>query len=116
MVEVAGFPSALAVGIAGLGNIGTEVARWLAGSAPRSLRLAAVAGRDPVATAARLASLRIETQATRLDTLGAHCDVLVDCLAPEATGVLLDSCIDSGKTIVVINAGVLLLQPDWIDR
>lgn len=108
--------STLSVGIAGLGNIGTEVARWLAGSAPRSLRLVAVAGRDPAATASRLVSLGIEAQATSLEALGASCDVLVDCLAPEATGVLLESCIDSGKTIVVINTGVLLLQPAWIDR
>lgn len=109
-------PSPLAVGIAGLGNIGTEVARWLTTSAPRSLCLAAVAGRDPVATAARLSSLGLAAQATPLDALVEHCDVIVDCLAPEATSVLLDSCIDSARTIVEINVGVLLLQPEWIDR
>ena len=106
----------LAVGIAGLGNIGTEVARWLAGSAPRSLELAAVAGRDPGAIAARLSSLGIQAPATALDALAGRCDVLVDCLAPEATAGLLETCIDSGRTIVEINVGVLLQEPQWMER
>src|SRR5690606_14810641 len=106
----------LAVGIAGLGNIGTEVARWLATSAPRSLHLVAVAGRDPAANAARLSGLGIEATATRVEALAGHCDVIVDCLAPEATGALLETCIDSGRTIVEVNAGVLLLQPEWMER
>ncbi len=106
----------LAVGIAGLGNIGTEVARWLAASAPRSLELALVAGRDPGTIAARLSSLGIAAKATTLDTLAGDCDVIVDCLAPEASAGLLETCIDSGKAIVEINVGVLLLQPQWLER
>jgi len=107
---------ALAVGIAGLGNIGTEVARWLAAAAPRSLRLAAVAGRDRGAIAERLAALGIEAEAVALDALAGRCDVVVDCLAPEASGGLLETCIDGGGTIVEINVGVLLLEPAWIER
>jgi len=106
----------LAVGIAGLGNIGTEVARWLAASAPRSLELALVAGRDPGTIAARLSSLGIAAKATTLDALAGDCDVIVDCLAPEASAGLLETCIDSGKAIVEINVGVLLLQPQWLER
>ncbi len=106
----------LAVGIAGLGNIGTEVARWLAGSAPRSLQLAVVAGRDPGATAARLSSLGIEAEAVALDALAGRSDVVVDCLSPEATGPLLETCIDGGGTIVEINVGVLLQEPRWMER
>src|SRR5690606_12462609 len=34
----------------------------------------------------------------------------------EATGSLLETCIDSGKAIVEINVGVLLQQPHWIER
>lgn len=106
----------LAVGIAGLGNIGTEVARWLAGSAPRSLRLAAVAGRDPAAVASRLAALGLEAEPVALDALAGRCDVVVDCLAPEASGGLLETCIEGGGTIVEINVGVLLQEPAWIER
>lgn len=108
--------AALAVGIAGIGNIGTEVARWLAASAPRSLRLAAVAGRDPRATGARLAALGIEAAPVPLEALAGRCDIVVDCLAPEAAASLLETCIDGGGTVVEINVGVLLLEPQWIER
>lgn len=107
---------ALTVGIAGLGNIGTEVARWLAASAPRSLALAAAAGRDPQAIAARLSSLGIAAQATAIDALAGQCDVIVDCLAPEATAALLETCIDGGGTVMTVNVGVLLQEPQWIER
>ena len=70
---------ALAIGIAGLGNIGLDVARWLVGSAPRQLRLAAAAGRDVDAVAAKLAALGAQARAVALPELIDHCDVLVDC-------------------------------------
>jgi aspartate dehydrogenase len=106
----------IALGIAGLGNIGSEVARWLAGAAPRTLALAAVGGRDPAAIAARLASFGIDVPAMPLGALAARCDVVVDCLAPEAAAGLLETCIDRGGIVVEINVGVLLQQPEWIAR
>lgn len=127
-------PAALTVGIAGLGNIGTEVARWLvadaAAGAPSGisdapagvlgtcsgLRLAAAAGRDPEAVAAKLAALGADARAVALHELIDHCEVLVDCLAPEASARLLDACVESGRIIVPVSACVLLLNPDLLAR
>ncbi len=107
----------LSIGIAGLGNIGADVARWLAGAAPPGLRLAAAAGRDPAAVAATLAAMGAHgVRATTLTELIGHCDLLVDCLAPDASVALLERVVDSGKTIVPVSVCVLLLQPHLIAR
>jgi aspartate dehydrogenase len=107
----------LAVGIAGLGNIGTEVARWLVADAPPGLRLAAAGGREPAAVAARLAALGATgARATSLAQLLDHCDVLVDCLEPGASATLLETCVDSGKTLVPVSVCVLLLDPGLLER
>jgi aspartate dehydrogenase len=107
----------LAIGIAGLGNIGTEVARWLVTDAPPGLRLAAAGGRDPDAVAGRLAALGASgVLATPLVQLLDHCDVLVDCLEPGASAALLETCVDSGKTLVPVSVCVLLLEPGLLER
>jgi aspartate dehydrogenase len=107
----------LSIGIAGLGNIGADVARWLAGGAQPGLRLAAGAGRDPAAVAALLAAIGAsDARATPLDALIDHCDVLVDCLAPDASAELLARVAGSGKTIVPVSVCVLLLHPELVER
>jgi aspartate dehydrogenase len=108
---------ALAVGIAGLGGIGTEVARWLAGGAPAGLRLAAAAGREPGAVCARLAALgHPGAHAVALDALADACDVLVECLAPEAAASLLDAVVDRGGTVVTVSVAALLAKPALLER
>lgn len=114
--EGGGAAAPLAVGIAGLGNIGLDVARWLVGAAPPGLRLAAAGGRDPAAVAERLASLGSGARAVALADLIDQCDVLVDCLAPEASAELLDACVESRKTIVPVSVCVLLLNPALLER
>jgi aspartate dehydrogenase len=107
----------LAIGIAGLGGIGSEVARWLAGAAPPGLRLAAAAGREVAATAARLVELgHPQARAVPLDALAGACDVLVECLAPEAAATLLDAVADGGGTIVTVSVSALLAQPALLER
>jgi aspartate dehydrogenase len=107
----------LAVGIAGLGGIGSAVARWLADAAPPGLRLAAAAGRDPASVAARLAALgHPQARAVPLETLADACDVIVECLAPEAAAVLLEHCIDRDRVIVPVSVAVLLERPALLER
>jgi aspartate dehydrogenase len=106
----------LRVGIAGLGNIGTEVACWLSRGGPASLRLTAVAGRSAETVRARLKQLGISASAVTLDELPDDCEILVDCLAPDASLQLLERCMDRVDTIVPVSVGVLLLNPGLIDR
>jgi aspartate dehydrogenase len=105
------------VGIAGLGGIGSAVARWLADAAPPGLRLAAAAGRDPPSVAARLAALgHPQARAVALETLADACDVIVECLAPEAAAALLERCIDRDRVIVPVSVAVLLERPALLER
>jgi aspartate dehydrogenase len=107
----------LAVGIAGLGNVGSAVARWLADAAPPGLRLAAAAGRDPAAVAARLAALgHPGARAVPLEALAGACDVLVECLSPEAAATLLEGCIDRDLVVVPVSVAVLLERPALLER
>ena len=123
----ASVPAPLTVGIAGLGNIGTDVARWLVAggaadtpagvlSASSGLRLVAAAGRDPEAVASKLAALGADARAVALHEVVDHCDVLVDCLAPEASAHLLDACVESGRILVPVSVCVLLLNPGLLAR
>jgi aspartate dehydrogenase len=107
----------LAVGIAGLGGIGSAVARWLAAQAPPGLHLAAAAGRDPDETSRRLVALgHPQVRAVPLEALPGACDVLVECLAPEAAAVLLDGVVDGGGTVVTVSVAALLATPELLDR
>lgn len=108
---------ALAVGIAGLGGIGTEVARWLAAGAPPGLRLAAAAGRDLATTARRLAALgHAGVRAVSLEALPETCDVLVECLAPEAAATLLEGVVDRSGTVIAVSVAALLANPGLLER
>lgn len=118
-IAAAGAPLATApitVGIAGLGNLGTEVARWLATSPAPRLKLVAAADRDREQVAQRLASLGSRADAVDLGDLPARCDVVVECLAPEAAAELLERCVDGGRTVVPLSVCVLLGRPDLIER
>ncbi len=106
----------IAVGIAGLGNLGTEIARWLVDAAPARLRLAAAADRERDEVARRLAAMGSSASAVALHELPEHCDVVVECLAPEAAAELLECCVDRGGTVVPLSACVLLHRPDLIER
>jgi aspartate dehydrogenase len=105
------------VGLAGLGNIGQDIARWLAGSAPAGLELVAVGGRHPERLAALLLELgHPRTRAVPLADLPQSCDVLVDCLDPEGSFGMLDACVDLGRTVIPVSVSVLLEHPGLIER
>ena len=105
------------VGLAGLGNIGSEVARWLVGGSAHGLTLEAAAGRDPNRVAAVLAQIGAHSvRVVALEELPAACEVLVDCLAPEASARLLDTSVDLGRIIVPVSVSVLLENPQLIER
>lgn len=106
----------LTVGIAGLGSLGTEIARWLATKGAPRLRLAAAADRDRDQVAQRLAALESDAEAVSLRDLPARCDVLVECLAPEAAAELLESCVDLGRIVVPLSVCVLLQRPEFMER
>lgn len=105
------------IGIAGLGNVGSALARWLGGAAPPALRLVAAGGRDVDGVARRLSALgHPQASALPLSELAGQCDVVVDCLDPGASAAFLETCIDAGRIIVPVSVSVLLAQPELIDR
>ncbi|UCE31362.1 MAG: DUF108 domain-containing protein [Burkholderiales bacterium] len=106
----------ITIGIAGLGNLGSEIARWLVASAPPRLRLVAAADLDRDDVARRLGSLGASASAVALRELPGQCDLVVECLAPEAAAELLDCCVDRGGIVVPLSVCVLLGRPDLIER
>ncbi len=102
------------VAIAGLGSVGRELARRLAGGIP-GLTLAAAAARDRGKAQAWLDAQHIACPLVELSALPEHADLVVEC-APAA--ILQDICrpmLEAGKQVMVLSAGALLPRPELIE-
>jgi aspartate dehydrogenase len=101
------------IAIAGLGTIGRELARKLAGGIP-GLTLSAIAARDRAKAQAWLDAQRIACALVELSALPEYADLAVEC-APAS--ILEDICrpmLEAGKQVMVLSAGALLPRPDLI--
>jgi len=105
--------AALQVGIAGLGAVGREVARRLAGIP--GLRLAAVAVRDAKKAYGTLASLGREIKLVPASALAESCDVIVEGLPPEEFRTVAVPAIDRGRIFVPLSVGQLLENWDLVE-
>lgn len=103
------------VAVAGLGAIGQAVAHALDNGSIPGCRLAAVSGRDPSKTQDFVAALSTAVPMAALEDLGAHADVIVECLPPALLSAVADPALRAGKTVVVLSAGALLRYPELID-
>ena len=101
------------VGIAGLGAIGTSVARKLDAGID-GLRLSAIGLRDPAHGATRIA-LNAPCAFTHIEALAPHCDVVVECAPAALLPVIADSVLRAGKTLLVLSIGALLRHTWLID-
>jgi len=105
----------LAVGIAGLGAIGSTVAKALAAGIP-GLSLAALAVRDRAKAERWLAVQGIATEIVPLGALAGRCDIVVECLPPARFAEIAEPTIEAGKIFVPLSVGTLLAHPALIDR
>lgn len=106
--------TSLSVGIAGLGTIGTEVARALLALAIPEMHLVAVATRDPSSVTERLGGAAID--AVDFATLAERCDVVLECLPRALFRAVAEPAIDAGRIFVPLSVSALLEETDLIDR
>ena len=101
------------VGIAGLGAVGSAVARALdAGIA--GLALTACAVRD-AAQARQRAGLAASCLFTDIAGLEAQCDVVVECAPSALLAEIARPVLGAGKKVLVLSVGALLQHMDLVD-
>src|SRR5258708_37082460 len=105
----------LAIGIAGLGAIGSTVAKALAAGIP-GLSLAALAVRDRTKAERWLVAQGTTTAIVPLAALAARCDVIVECLPPAHFADIAEPAIEAGKIFVPLSVGTLLAHAALIER
>jgi aspartate dehydrogenase len=94
------------VGIAGVGALGTIVAKALtAGLSGYTLHALSNLGDAP-----------FDVPNVDFETLVRDCDVIVECLPPEKARDVAELVIAHGKTMVMISSCTLVLYPDLIDK
>ncbi|HUB95285.1 MAG TPA: aspartate dehydrogenase [Stellaceae bacterium] len=105
----------LAVGIAGLGAVGTVVARRLA-TGMKGLRLSAVAVRDPERGQQRLAKDGIDAPVVPLAALADHADIVVEAIPAAHFRAVAEPAIAAKRIFMPLSAGALLDNFDLVAR
>jgi aspartate dehydrogenase len=102
----------LRVGIAGLGAVGTAVARALLAGAVPELVLTAVAVRNPASVGERLGS---DVPSLDFAGLAVACDIVVESLPRALFRSIAEPAIAKGRTFVPLSVGALLDEGDLIE-
>jgi aspartate dehydrogenase len=101
------------VSLAGLGAVGTELARRLNAGVP-GLVLVAVSARDQVKARATLDSLGIAVPVVSIAELESYSDIVVECAPSALLRDIVEPALRAGKEVVVLSAGALLAAPDLV--
>ncbi len=105
----------LKVAIGSLGTVGTALARRVARGVD-GLALAAVSARDEAAAQDRIEALGVTAQVLPLRALASVADVVVECAPAQVFRELAEPVIESGKILVPISVGALLVHMALVDR
>lgn len=105
---------ALKVGIAGLGTIGSVVARRLDEGMP-GLSLAGVASGRPDAAARRCAELKRPPPIMDADSLAELCDVIVECAPTAAFVDIAAPALREGRTLLTVSGAAILDHPEVVE-
>jgi aspartate dehydrogenase len=98
-------PASLAVGLAGFGNVGQDLARRLAGGAIPEARLVAVSARNLARAEINAAALSPRPKVVELAALPALVDVVVECATAESFPDIARATLTAGKYLVAVSAG-----------
>jgi len=107
--------NALKVGVAGLGAVGLGVARRLDQGVP-GLVLAAIAVRDRDKARRNLPGAGERIPIVPVEALAESCDIVIECLPPQAFRSVGMSVIDRGKIFMPLSVGQLLNNWDLVER
>jgi aspartate dehydrogenase len=104
----------LKVGIAGLGTIGSKVARALDRGVD-GLELVAVCARTPERAKLRLAALRRTVPLVDPVELAKQSDIVVECVPASAFVSIARPALEHGRLLVTVSAAALLDHPEMIE-
>ena len=103
------------VAIAGLGAIGTALARRLWEGAVPGMALTAVSARDQTKARTTLAKLGIDVPVVGIAALAEHADIVVECAPAAILGDIIAPVLKAKKKAVVLSVGALLSHPELIE-
>jgi len=103
------------VAIAGLGAIGTALARSLGGGAIPGVRLVAVSARDREKARATLGPLLAQVEVLGLGDLAAVADIVVECAPAAVLGDIVRPVLEARKKVMILSVGALLSRPELIE-
>ncbi|MGB0720188.1 MAG: NAD(P)-dependent oxidoreductase, partial [Bdellovibrionales bacterium] len=94
------------IGIAGLGAIGSAVARALQNG---------ITGLEWIGASDINPNPEFDIPMMDFDTLADRCDIIVECLPPSAVPAIAKAVIQRQKTLVLISSCALLMYPEILD-
>jgi len=104
------------VAIAGLGVIGTRVARYIDEGAVEGIKLSAVASRDPQKAAQSVKDLRQAPPVCTVQELPNLADIIVDCTPASIFREVAETVISNGKILMPLSVAALLENMDFVDK
>jgi len=102
------------VGVAGLGTIGTVVARAL-DNGIEGLCLDAIAARDHDKARRRMESFRKVVPVVAAEELAERVDVVVECVPKTAFRAIAEPALSRGRVLITVSGAALLDSPDLVD-
>ena len=107
-------PQPLRVAVAGLGAVGMEVTRRLAGGLD-GLTLAAVSAKDRAAAEARVAGVQPGVPVLPVEALAEVADVVVECAPAAVFPLIAEPTLRAGRVLVPISVAALMEQLHLVD-
>jgi aspartate dehydrogenase len=103
----------LKVSIAGMGAIGSALARKLSSGSVPGIELSGVAARDKKKVAATLENLSVHAPICDLEELAEIADIVVECAPASVFDKIVRPALSAGKKVVVLSVGALLSHPEF---
>ncbi len=100
---------ATTIGIAGLGAIGSAVAKTLTQGA-------GIKGFELIAASETTPSEKFDIPTLSFSELAERCDLIIECLPPEVTPELVKTVLKAGKDLIIISSSALIIHPEILDN
>lgn len=104
-----------AVGVAGLGTIGLQVAKALDNGDIDGLHLAAVCSGSTEKAQQRVADFKNPPPVTSAEQLAANCDIVVECVPKTAFLHIAEPVLRAGLTLITVSGAAILANPQIVD-
>lgn len=103
----------LTVAVAGMGAVGTALARKIGSGGVPDVELRAVAARDRAKGAAALRDMGVEVPVCGLGELASLADIVIECAPASVIAQIVEPALSLGKKVIVLSVGALLAHPEF---